>query len=230
MIGNPKTGSRLETPVITVSESGLITAKAGKLSSTYQLPTQEGKTVVPINSTAEQTAVAKGQFTTGPVYVQSDQDLVASNIRAGVNIFGVSGTYSGLQGITWNAGAITFRGSGFDTYLYIPVGPYAYINDISQVKNIFGMFSYIVAGATYHGGFGGVLCYNGVYYTQCLGSKQAIAGHYDSPSLCSISLVSGAIGDPSFAHVKIEAGHLLLDYTESISSLGTNYNSAYSVY
>lgn len=90
------------TPSITVSSGGLITASAtqsagyvtsGTKSATKQLTTQAGKTVTP--GRTQQTAVASGRYTTGTVYVAGDSDLVAANIKKGVNIFGVAGTYEG---------------------------------------------------------------------------------------------------------------------------------------
>lgn len=90
------------TPSISVSASGLITASAtqsagrvtaGTKSATKQLTTQAGKTVTP--GRTQQTAVASGRYTTGTVYVAGDSDLVAANIKKGVNIFGVAGTYEG---------------------------------------------------------------------------------------------------------------------------------------
>lgn len=86
------------TPSITVSSSGLITASAtqsagyvssGTKSATKQLTTQSGKTITP--STSTQTAVSSGRYTTGTVYVAGSSNLVASNIKSGVNIFGVTG-------------------------------------------------------------------------------------------------------------------------------------------
>ena len=127
------------TPVITVSEAGLITAKAtqnpgyvnsGSKSSTQQLDTQAAKTVTP--TTSSQTAVAKGVYTTGVVTVAAvstetktvDLDmssgnqtvsstsgkfmtsvtvnkpstLIPDNIKSGVTIGGVTGTYEGSAG------------------------------------------------------------------------------------------------------------------------------------
>lgn len=90
------------TPSITVSTGGLITASAtqsagyvasGTKSATKQLTTQAGKTVTP--GRTKQTAVASGRYTTGTVYVAGDADLKAANIKKGVNIFGVAGTYEG---------------------------------------------------------------------------------------------------------------------------------------
>lgn len=89
------------TPGISVNSNGLITASAtqsagyvsaGTKSGTYQLSTQSGKTVRPTTST--QTAVSSGRYTTGTVYVEGSSNLVSSNIRSGVSIFGVTGNYT----------------------------------------------------------------------------------------------------------------------------------------
>lgn len=95
------------TPSISVSSSGLITASAtqsagyvsaGTKSATKQLTTQAAKTITP--STTSQTAVASGRYTTGTVTVAGDSDLVAGNIKKGVNIFGVTGTAETEQDAT----------------------------------------------------------------------------------------------------------------------------------
>lgn len=85
-------GGAQEAPVITVSSSGLITAKAGDETATKQLPTQAAKTVWP--GTYSQTAVASGKYTTGSVTVAGDSNLAPENIREGCSIFGVTGTHS----------------------------------------------------------------------------------------------------------------------------------------
>lgn len=93
------------SPIIAVGANGLITAthnqESGKVTggttqSTHQLTVQDGTTITP--GTAQKTAVASGRYTTGPVYVAGDANLKASNIKLGVSIFGVTGTYSVGQG------------------------------------------------------------------------------------------------------------------------------------
>ena len=84
------TGGTQETPEISVSSTGLITATSGDLSATKQLTTQAAKTITP--GTSSQTAVEKGRYTTGAVTVAGDADLVPENILSGVDIFGVTGT------------------------------------------------------------------------------------------------------------------------------------------
>ena len=92
MIFNPTVqGGKQEAPVISVSSSGLITATAGDQSATQQLPTQAARTITP--STSTQTAVASGRYTTGNVIVAGSANLVPANIKSGVNIFGVTGTF-----------------------------------------------------------------------------------------------------------------------------------------
>lgn len=56
-----------DTPSITVSTGGLITASANGKSNTQQLTTQTAKSVTPTKS--QQTAVASGRYTTGAVTV-----------------------------------------------------------------------------------------------------------------------------------------------------------------
>ncbi len=90
------------TPSISVNSGGLITASAtqdagyvqgGTKSATKQLTTQAAATITPGRSS--KTAVAAGRYTTGAVTVAGDSNLIASNIKSGVSIFGVNGSYTG---------------------------------------------------------------------------------------------------------------------------------------
>ena len=62
----------------------------GTKSDEYNLSTDSGGTITP--GTAQKTAVAAGKYTTGATYVAGDSNLVASNIKKGVSIFGVAGS------------------------------------------------------------------------------------------------------------------------------------------
>lgn len=101
------------TPSISVSSSGLITAtytqqtgyvSGGTETATQQLPTQGSATITPGSS--QQTAVLSGRYTTGVIYVEGSQNLISSNIKQGVNIFGVTGNFSGNQ-LTWSATSVS---------------------------------------------------------------------------------------------------------------------------
>lgn len=93
------------TPAITVATNGLITAlatqsagyvSAGTKSTTKQMTTQAGTTINP--GTSRKLAVSSSRYTTGDIFVAGDSNLVADNIKKGVSIFGVAGSYEGSGG------------------------------------------------------------------------------------------------------------------------------------
>ena len=67
MVRAIETKTEVPTPVIEVSNGGLITATAGDKSATKQLSTQSGKTITP--GPTEQIAVEAGMYVTGDVIV-----------------------------------------------------------------------------------------------------------------------------------------------------------------
>ena len=89
------------TPSISVSTYGTITASAtqsagyvnsGTKSATKHLATQVAQTITP--GTSDRT-IASGRYLTGTQTIKGDANLVAGNIKSGVSIFGVAGTYEG---------------------------------------------------------------------------------------------------------------------------------------
>lgn len=100
------------TPSITVSSSGLITAKAtqsagyvasGTKQATKQLTAQAAQTITP--STSDKT-IASGRYLTGTQTIKGDANLVAGNIKSGVSIFGVTGSYEGSGGGSGGGGSV----------------------------------------------------------------------------------------------------------------------------
>lgn len=91
------------TPSITVSSDGLITAsatqtagyvEAGTKSATKQLNTKAATTYTP--SKSNQT-IASGIYLIGVQTISGDSNLISDNIKKGVSIFGVVGSYEGEQ-------------------------------------------------------------------------------------------------------------------------------------
>lgn len=116
------------TPSITVSTSGLITASAtqtagyvsaGTKSATKQLTVQAAQTITP--GTSNKT-IASGRYLTGTQTIQGDANLKAANIKSGVSIFGVSGSYTGVTtayaviGVTYPSGSTCTCTNGSVTY------------------------------------------------------------------------------------------------------------------
>ena len=95
----------LSTPTISVDSAGKITAKveqtasgyveAGSKSATKQLTTKGAATITP--GTSDQT-IASGTYLTGAQTIKGDANLVAGNIKSGVSIFGVAGSFAGSGG------------------------------------------------------------------------------------------------------------------------------------
>ena len=135
------------TPTISVDNSGKITATseqsagyvaAGTKSATKQLSTQAAQTITP--GTADQT-LAAGQYLSGAQTIKGDANLVAGNIKSGVSIFGVAGTYVGSGGsgggiqaqhITSASDTITISGSGT-----VKVWGYGYYSSGMYTKTIY---------------------------------------------------------------------------------------------
>lgn len=88
-IASIESGVTPETPSITVSSSGLITATANGKSGTKQLTTQAAKTVTP--TTSAQTAVSASRYTTGAVTVAA---IPSSYVQpSGTMVINSNGTY-----------------------------------------------------------------------------------------------------------------------------------------
>ena len=106
------------TPTISVNSStGLITASviqsagyvsAGTKSATSQMTVKAATTYTP--TTVNQT-IAAGTYLTGIQTIKGDSNLVAGNIKSGISIFGVAGSYSGSGGIT-PTGTISVTANG----------------------------------------------------------------------------------------------------------------------
>lgn len=128
IVAYTKTGQRIvgslgqgkvNTPSISVSSTGKIMAGTsytsgiigqGTVNNTYQLSTKDETTITP--GTSQKTAVATGTYTIGPVYVAGDENLKASNIKSGVSIFGVSGSYNGVDYERYPTATVTIKNSG----------------------------------------------------------------------------------------------------------------------
>lgn len=81
---------------------------------TGTIPSAAGATITP--GTSNKTAISAGTYAAGNIIVAGDADLVADNIVAGKEIFGVTGsswagnlTFSGTYAYNYNAGAYYTR-------------------------------------------------------------------------------------------------------------------------
>lgn len=88
------------TPSVSAGYVSSGTATNSSVSLTASVTTKAAATITP--GTSNQT-IASGTYLTGTQTISGDADLVAGNIKSGVQIFGVTGTYTGGGGSSMNA-------------------------------------------------------------------------------------------------------------------------------
>lgn len=152
--GNKIIGSVLDvtqgTPSISVSFSGLITAKAtqsagyisaGTKSSTKQLTVQDAQIITP--SLSEQT-IESGKYLTGTQTISAitkellaslDSDFIADNIAEGIDLFGLVGTFAG-------GGETILRGT------YVPASNTMNPDYMPELKPVTWLFMFLVLEGT----------------------------------------------------------------------------------
>lgn len=139
----------LNDPSIGIDINGLITAsvtqsQSGYLQSdtktrTYQLSTAPAATITP--GTSSKTVVTRAKYTTGDITVAGSANLVASNIKSGVNIFGVTGNLSSDTVVYWEPGTVTIN--GYNGYIDIT------FSGVSELKAALGFMVYCNGGTDF---------------------------------------------------------------------------------
>ena len=79
------------TPTVSAGYVSSATASTATVTLTASVTTKAAATITP--GTSDQT-IASGTYLTGTQTISGDADLIASNIKTGVAIFGVTGTYT----------------------------------------------------------------------------------------------------------------------------------------
>lgn len=196
-IGNIETGydtSQVTATAATVRSGYKFVNSSGQLI-TGTIPSKGAQTYTP--KTVSQT-ISSGQYLSGNQTIQGDGNLVASNIKSGVSIFGVSGSYTGnISVIDINEDFVRASGTLWKVNISTAIsmayeGGLTPIQYPSQIKKILGLGGTIADGAdTSRGGVVG-----GIWYRQSnsggyhgLLSTNAIDGFYRTIS--SDVIVSG---------------------------------------
>ena len=151
------TEEKTVTPTTSVQT---ITPTSGKVLSKVTVNAASGgtvstqtKTVIPSSST--QTVTPDSGKYLSSVTVNGDSDLVASNIKSGVNIFGVTGTYTGSTSSTKvYTGSVSCSGSSFSISSLS-------LSSISQISICFALSD----------------TYDTNCFAYCRGSGSSLSGH-----------------------------------------------------
>lgn len=121
------------------------TAYVNGVKVTGTIPSQAAQTITP--GTSNKT-IASGQYLSGDQIIVGSANLVAGNIRSGINIFGVNGTYAPTSIITGTAfaGCTREQTLAYGRYTILTSGYYTPIV-ISYIEN--NVFSYRVNDGAY---------------------------------------------------------------------------------
>lgn len=212
-IGNIETGydtSQVTATASTVRSGYKFVNSSGQLI-TGTIPSKGAQTYTP--KTVSQT-ISSGQYLSGNQTIQGDGNLVASNIRSGVSIFGVSGSYTGnisvidinedfvgASGTLWKVNISTAISMAYE-------GGLTPIQYPSQIKKILGFGGIIADGRSMSRG--GVI--GGIWYRQI-----------DSPSGYIGTLSTNAIDGfyrTITSNVSISGNNMIITLDQSYSGEG----------
>lgn len=177
-------GPTLQSKIVSPSEStqtvspdsgydGLSKVTVNAISSTYVGSDVAKKSAATYTPKTTDQSIASGQYLSGTQTIKGDANLVAGNIKSGVNIFGVTGTYAGGGSSGGNGN------NNVEAYAITDTNPSVNFKTASGTIKIWGYGT-----ITSSGGWGGqttsLVAFEGDKY-----HKGAI---YGSPSSTSLSL------------------------------------------
>lgn len=152
---------------------GLSKVTVNAISSTYIGSDVTKKSAATYTPKTTDQSIASGQYLSGTQTIKGDANLVAGNIKSGVNIFGVTGTYAGGGSSGGNGN------NNAEAYAITDTNPSVNFKTASGTIKIWGYGT-----ITSQGGWGGtttsLIAFDGNKYY-----KSAV---YGSPSSTSLSL------------------------------------------
>ena len=183
-VSGGSSGVKLQSKAVSPSEStqtvspdsgydGLSKVTVNAISSTYigsDVTKKSAATYIP--KTTDQ-SIASGQYLSGTQTIKGDANLVAGNIKSGVSIFGVTGTYTG-GGSSGGSG-----NNNVEAYVVTSTSPSVSFKTTSGTIKIWG-YGTMTSSSGWGGSSTSLIAFEGDKYY-----KSAV---YGSPSSTSLSL------------------------------------------
>ena len=177
-------GVKLQSKTVSPSEStktvspdsgydGLSKVTVNAISSTYVGSDVTKKSAATYTPKTTDQSIASGQYLSGTQTIKGDANLVAGNIKSGVSIFGVTGTYAG-SGRSGGSG-----NNNVEAYVVTSTSPSVSFKTTSGTIKIWG-YGTMTSSSGWGGSSTSLIAFEGDKYY-----KSAV---YGSPSSTSLSL------------------------------------------
>lgn len=177
-------GVKLQSKTVSTSEStktvspdsgydGLSKVTVNAISSTYVGSDVTKKSAATYTPKTTDQSIASGQYLSGTQTIKGDANLVAGNIKSGVSIFGVTGTYAG-SGSSGGSG-----NNNVEAYVVTSTSPSVSFKTTSGTIKIWG-YGTMTSSSGWGGSSTSLIAFEGDKYY-----KSAV---YGSPSSTSLSL------------------------------------------
>ena len=152
---------------------GLSKVTVNAISSTYVGSDVTKKSAATYTPKTSDQSIASGQYLSGTQTIKGDANLVAGNIKSGVSIFGVTGTYAG-SGSSGGSG-----NNNVEAYVVTSTSPSVSFKTTSGTIKIWG-YGTMTSSSGWGGSSTSLIAFEGDKYY-----KSAV---YGSPSSTSLSL------------------------------------------